>query len=90
MENDKDGPSGGGKFFVYRDWSDFSLKTMLYPFLPFSSQKLHEYLGFEGKIENSKWEVCIPEPGQKLVEPKAMFTKLDDGIIEKETLKLGH
>ena len=67
-----------------------ALKTMLYPFLPFSSQKLHEYLGFEGKIENSKWEVCIPEPGQKLVEPKAMFTKLDDGIIEKETLKLGH
>ena len=67
-----------------------ALKTMLYPFLPFSSQKLHEYLGFEGKIENSKWEVCIPEPGQKLVEPKALFTKLDDEIIEKETRKLGH
>jgi methionyl-tRNA synthetase len=67
-----------------------ALKTMLYPFLPFSSQKLHEYLGFEGKIENSKWEVCIPEPGQKLVEPKALFTKLDDEIIEKETQKLGH
>ena len=67
-----------------------ALKTMLYPFLPFSSQKLYEYLGFEGKIENSKWEVCIPEPGQKLVEPKALFTKLDDGIIEKETRKLGH
>jgi methionyl-tRNA synthetase len=27
------------------------LKTMLYPFLPFSSQKLHEYLGFNGKVE---------------------------------------
>ena len=67
-----------------------ALKTMLYPFLPFSSQKLHEYLGFEGKIENSKWEVCIPEPGQKLVEPKALFTKLDDEIIEKETRKLVH
>jgi methionyl-tRNA synthetase len=67
-----------------------ALKTMLYPFLPFSSQKLYEYLGFEGKIENSKWEVCIPEPGQKLVEPKALFTKLDDEIIEKETQKLGH
>ncbi|GAH86687.1 unnamed protein product, partial [marine sediment metagenome] len=24
------------------------LRTALYPFLPFSSQKLHEYLGFEG------------------------------------------
>jgi methionyl-tRNA synthetase len=67
-----------------------ALKTMLYPFLPFSSQKLHEYLGFEGKIENSKWEVCIPKPEQKLVEPQALFTKLDDGMIETETQKLGH
>ena len=67
-----------------------ALKTMLYPFLPFSSQKLHEYLGFEGKIENSKWEICIPKPGQKLVEPQALFTKLDDEMIEKETQKLGH
>ena len=67
-----------------------ALKTMLSPFLPFSSQKLHEYLGFEGKIENSKWEICIPAPGQKLIEPKALFIKLDDEIIEKETQKLGH
>ena len=26
------------------------LKTMLYPFIPFSSQKVHEYLGFENTI----------------------------------------
>ena len=67
-----------------------ALKTMLSPFLPFSSQKLHEYLGFEGKIENSKWEISVLAPGQKLVEPKALFIKLDDEIIEKETQKLGH
>jgi methionyl-tRNA synthetase len=63
---------------------------MLSPFLPFSSQKLHNYLGFEGKIENSRWEISIPTPGQKLVEPQALFTKLDDEIIELETKKLGH
>ena len=25
---------------------------MLYPFLPFTSQKVHEYLGFDGKVED--------------------------------------
>jgi len=35
-------------------------------------------------------EIHIPQPGQKLVEPQALFTKLDDEIIEKETQKLGH
>jgi methionyl-tRNA synthetase len=63
---------------------------MLYPFLPFSSQKLHEYLGFEGKIEDAGWKLVPPEAGQKLLEPKALFTKLDEEIIEKETAKLGH
>ena len=67
-----------------------ALKTLFYPFLPFSSQNLHEYLGFEGKIENTKWEISAPEPGQKLMEPKVLFTKLDEEIIEKETQKLGH
>jgi methionyl-tRNA synthetase len=67
-----------------------ALKTMLYPFLPFSSQKLHEYLGFEGNIENSKWEISIPKPGQPMIEPQALFTKLDEEIVEKETQKLGH
>jgi len=67
-----------------------ALKTMLYPFLPFSSQKLHEYLGFEGKIEDAGWKLVPPEAGQKLLEPKALFTKLDEEIIEKETAKLGH
>ena len=67
-----------------------ALKTLFYPFLPFSSQKLHEYLGFEGKIEDSCWKICIPQPGHKLQEPKVLFTKLDEEMIEKETQKLGH
>ncbi|HEY50222.1 MAG TPA: methionine--tRNA ligase, partial [Dehalococcoidia bacterium] len=33
-----------------------NLKTMLYPFLPFSSQKVHEYLGFEGSVEKAGWK----------------------------------
>jgi len=66
------------------------LKTMLYPFLPFSSQKLHEYLGFSGNVEDYGWEQSPPEPGQKLNEPKPLFTKLDEKLAEEETGRLGH
>ena len=69
------------------------LKTMLYPFLPFSSQKVHEYLGFEGSIEGEKeennWKWQDLPPGQRLREPKPLFTKLDDSLIEEETRHLG-
>lgn len=66
------------------------LKTMLYPFLPFSSQKVHEFLGFEGKVEEYGWKLTVPEPGQKLLPPQPLFTKLDEGLIEEETSRLGH
>ncbi|MDD5190391.1 MAG: methionine--tRNA ligase [Dehalococcoidales bacterium] len=66
------------------------LKTLLYPFLPFSSQKLHEYLGFQGEVESAPWKIDLPKPGQLLRQPQALFTKYDDEIIEKETQKLGH
>jgi len=65
------------------------LKTMLYPFLPFSSQKVHEYLGFAGKIEDYGWDWQDLPPGQKLLEPKPLFVKLDDKLVEEETARLG-
>ncbi len=66
------------------------LKTVFYPFLPFSSQKVHEYLGFEGKVEDYGWKSTVPEPGQKLLEPKPLFVKLDKALAEEETANLGH
>ncbi len=65
------------------------LKTMFYPFLPFSSQKLHEYLGFKGKVEDVGWQPCLPEPGQRLLPPLPLFTKLDDKLAEEEAGRLG-
>ncbi len=65
------------------------LKTMLYPFLPFSSQKLHEYLGFTGTIEEHGWQLNPPLPGQKLLPPQPLFSKLDDSLVEEETKKIG-
>ena len=65
------------------------LKTALYPFLPFSSQKVHEYLGFQGRVEEAGWKPQDLPPGQKLQEPKPLFTKLDESIIEEETRRIG-
>jgi len=65
------------------------LRTMLYPFLPFSSQKLHEYLGFTGRVEDGGWQPRVPVPGQKLLSPQPLFTKLDESVVEEESARLG-
>ncbi len=65
------------------------LKTVLYPFLPFSSQKLHEFLGFKGNVEDDGWEWHFLPPGQKLLPPQPLFSKLDEGLIEEEVSRLG-
>jgi methionyl-tRNA synthetase len=59
------------------------------PFLPFSSQKIHEYLGFSGRVEDDGWTLIKPAAGQKLLEPKPLFVKLDPDIAEEEAAKLG-
>ncbi len=66
------------------------LKTVLHPFLPFSSQRLHEFLGFQGNVEADGWQPHSPLPGQKLLPPQPLFAKLDEGLAEEETNRLGH
>ena len=65
------------------------LKTAFYPFLPFSSQKVHEYLGYSGIVEEYGWQAQELPPGQKLAEPKPLFSKLDDSIVDEETNRIG-
>jgi methionyl-tRNA synthetase len=65
------------------------LRIALYPFLPFSSQRLHEFLGFDDNIGDCGWEPRFPSPGQKLLPPEPLFTKLDGGLIEEELSRLG-
>jgi len=65
------------------------LRTMLYPFLPFSSQKLHKLLGFDGAVEKDGWRLRTVPPGQKLLPPEPLFTKLDEGLVAEETGRLG-
>jgi len=66
-----------------------ALKTVLYPFLPFSSEQLHKYLGFGGSVETSGWQVQAVPVGQKLIMPEPLFRKLDDSVVEEETARLG-
>jgi len=65
------------------------LKTALYPFLPFSSQKLHHLLGFDGNVEDGGWQLRFPSPGQELPSPAPLFSKLDEKLAEEETSRLG-
>ncbi|MDI6814868.1 MAG: class I tRNA ligase family protein, partial [Dehalococcoidales bacterium] len=65
------------------------LRTALYPFLPFSSQKLHQLLGFTGSVEDDGWQLHLPSPGQKLLSPEPLFSKLDEGLVEEEASRFG-
>ena len=69
------------------------LKVVLAPFLPFSSQKVHEYLGFDGAIEGESWDfeplVNAVQGGNPLRQPAPLYTKLDPQVVEAETQRLG-
>jgi methionyl-tRNA synthetase len=66
-----------------------ALKTVFYPFLPFSSEKLHSFLGFDGSVKEAGWKVQFLPAGQKLRQPQPLFVKLDEDIVAKESSQLG-
>ena len=66
-----------------------ALKTIFYPFLPTSSQRVHEYLGLAGEIEQAGWSIARPEPGHPLVKPRPLFEKLDPETVTQEMSAIG-
>ena len=66
-----------------------ALKTALYPFLPFTSEKLHVYLGLEGGAEADGWKLRMPLVGTHLPSPQILFPKLDDSLIDEEMKRMG-
>jgi methionyl-tRNA synthetase len=66
-----------------------ALKTILYPFLPFTSEGLHSFLGFDGNVKEGGWKIQSLPPGQRLREPQPLFIKLDEDVVLKESSKLG-
>jgi methionyl-tRNA synthetase len=65
-----------------------AIKTALYPYLPFTSQTLHGYLGQEGPVQAAGWTMQIPAAGQPLADAKPLFKKLDASIIDEEDARL--
>ncbi len=69
------------------------LKVMLAPYLPFTSQKLHGFLGFDGDVTDEPWDFdALTEaikPGGMLRNPSNLYTKLDDAVAEQEAGQLG-
>jgi methionyl-tRNA synthetase len=89
-----------------------NLKLLFSPFLPFSSQALHELLGYgddiTGKLEfveyheegdshlvltgnyeslRGRWRASELPVGQKLLEPKPLFRKLDPEAVVADELR---
>ena len=69
------------------------LKMLLYPFLPFSAQRLHEFLGLDGTVEKQSWDfdtlIEEIEPGNPLRHPSPLYTKLDPQVVDDEVQRLG-
>jgi methionyl-tRNA synthetase len=53
------------------------LKLALYPFLPFSAQRLHAMLGHEDAIDAKGWTAEAAVAGAPLQKPEPLFKKLD-------------
>lgn len=54
-----------------------ALKLAFYPFLPFSSQRLHAMLGHADEIGAQGWRASLPVPGAALQQPEPLFRKLE-------------
>jgi methionyl-tRNA synthetase len=65
------------------------IKTALYPYLPFTCETLHGFLGCEGTVEGAGWRLQELTPGQRLGEVEPLFRKLDPEIVELEDAKFG-
>src|SRR5437764_12407784 len=54
------------------------LGVLFSPYLPFSSHKLHHYLGFEGDVSQGSWRSAEVPAGTKLPVPAPLFPKLEE------------
>lgn len=66
-----------------------ALRVLLTPFLPNTSRTLHEVLGLSGDPEAGPWEFPELPEGHQLGEPRPLFKKLDDAVVEEERARLG-
>ena len=58
------------------------IKTGLYPFLPHTSQTIHEMLGQPGSVRDHGWVRTVVMPGVPLDKPEPLFRKAE--LVEAE------
>ena len=57
------------------------LKILFTPYVPFSSQRLHELLGYSGDVAQVRWRAERIGPGTPLPPPMPLFTKFDTPLV---------
>ena len=65
------------------------LRTALWPYLPFTCERLNEFLGATTPVPEQGWSLQALTPGAPLAKPSPLFTKLDPSIVEAEEARLG-
>jgi methionyl-tRNA synthetase len=55
-----------------------ALRVLTAPFLPFSAQQLHEYLGDDGSVHDLPWAHRELPKGRAILPAQPLFRKLDD------------
>jgi methionyl-tRNA synthetase len=55
----------------------YNIAIMLYPFIPFSSEKVLKTFGNENDYTEIKWEYSNIQPNLKLLESEILFEKLE-------------
>ena len=66
-----------------------AIATLLQPFLPFTSPEAWRMLGHDGDIERAGWRRADVTPGAPLPEPRPLFRKLDEALVDEEEARLG-
>ena len=60
------------------------LKVLFAPYVPFSSQKLHELLGFSGEVADAPGDAEEVPVGQPLPVPTPLFAKFDPPVMPEK------
>jgi methionyl-tRNA synthetase len=53
------------------------LKVLFAPYLPLSSQRLHQMLGYTSQVDDCCWEAAAIPAGRALPSPRPLFAKYD-------------
>ena len=64
------------------------LKVMMTPYLPFSSERLHNMLRYEGQAAEMMWEVPQLIANHQMAPPERLFKKLDASLIDEEQARI--